>query len=93
MGSVSSLERVFENIFEQGAYRVIVNLEQASYIASSGIGILVSSCKTAKDNGGDFILCSIMPKVKQVFDMVGLQNIVRYAQNTKDALRILNKRK
>jgi anti-anti-sigma factor len=92
MGSVGSLDRVMKNIFDQGIYRVVLNLEGTYYIASSGIGIIVASQKAAAEFGGDLIVAAVNARVKQVFDLVGLQNVVRYASNTKDAVKLFKKK-
>lgn len=93
MGSVNALDRVLRNIFDQGVYRIVLNLEGTYYIASSGIGIIVSGQREAAEYGGDMILTAVTPRVKQVFDLVGLQNVVRYASNTKEAQKLFKKSK
>lgn len=91
MGSVPSLDRVFKNIFDQNVFRLVINMEGTSYIASAGIGILVASSKTARENGGALILAGVTPRVRQVFDLVGLQQVVTFATDTKEAVKLAKK--
>lgn len=91
MGSVNSLDRVIKGIFEQGIYRIVINLEGTYYIASSGIGILIASTETARENGGDFIFAGMTPRVKHVFDLMGLGGSMRFAPNAKEALKMFKK--
>ncbi len=91
MGSVNSLDRVLKGIFEQGFYRLIVNLEGTYYIASSGIGVLIASMEIARENEGDLIFAGMTPRVKHVFELMGLAGTMRFAPNAKDALKLFKK--
>jgi anti-sigma B factor antagonist len=93
MGSVNSLDRVLKAIFELGVYRIIVNLEETTYIASSGIGVLLASNEVARENGGELVFVAMTPKVRQVFKLMGLGNSLRYADTSKEALKLLKKSK
>lgn len=91
MGSVPSLDRVFKKIFEEKVFRIVVNLEGTHYIASSGIGLLVATTQMARENGGDFILAGMTPRVKHVFELMGLGGTVRFAPSVKEALKLFKK--
>jgi anti-anti-sigma factor len=91
MGSVGSLDRVFKSIFDMDVYKIAVNMEALQYIASSGIGIITASAKTAKENDGELVLAAVQPRVRQVFDLVGLHRIIRFSDTLKDAVKLLKK--
>jgi stage II sporulation protein AA (anti-sigma F factor antagonist) len=91
MRSVQGMERVFRTIFEQGVFHIVVNMEDTDYIASSGIGVLLNSSETARAKGGEMVLMRVSPRVKRVFDLMGLTPALRFVADTKEALRCLKK--
>jgi anti-sigma B factor antagonist len=91
MGSVNSLDRVIKSIFEQGIYRIIIDLTGMYYIASSGLGILSASTELAREKGGEFIFVGVIPKVKHVFELVGMTRILKFAATEKEGLELLKK--
>jgi anti-anti-sigma factor len=48
---------------------LLLDLEQTSFIDSSGLGIIVSAMKTVRSKNIDFYVCSPNPQVKIVFDL------------------------
>lgn len=58
-------------IGEKGFYRLIVNLTEVDYISSSGLKVLVSAWRLARQHAGDVILTDLQPRIREVFEMIG----------------------
>ena len=88
----AKVETAIEAIFKRKIYKVIVNLSGTKYISSAGFGCLISSLDTAMKNNGDFVFSSTPPEIQDVFNILGLSNILRFAENEQEALTLLNKK-
>jgi anti-sigma B factor antagonist len=87
--SSEQVERAIEEIFGQGCYRVVVNLSKTKYISSAGFGCFISSIDTAMKNGGDMVFCGTPPDIKDIFDILGLSKILKFAPTRDDAAKLL----
>jgi anti-sigma B factor antagonist len=60
---------------EEGGYKIIVNLENVSFMDSTGLGTLVGGLKRVKEHEGTLALvCSSRP-VLRVLSITGLNNV------------------
>ncbi|MRH42336.1 anti-sigma F factor antagonist [Aquibacillus halophilus] len=71
---------------EKKVKHVILNLEQLSFMDSSGLGVILGRYKEVMQLGGEMVVCSISPAVKRLFDMSGLFKIIRLEESEKFAL-------
>ncbi|WP_078380106.1 anti-sigma F factor antagonist [Sutcliffiella halmapala] len=76
-------------IQKQQITHIILNLEQLSFMDSSGLGVILGRYKQIKNNGGEMVVCSISPAVKRLFEMSGLFKIIRLEESEKNALQKL----
>jgi anti-anti-sigma factor len=84
--SIGILKRALENAFDQGVYRLIVNLKEVSWIASSGFGYFITSIDTARENGGQLVFMPEMPQMKQLADLLGLSETMLFADDVDAAV-------
>jgi anti-anti-sigma factor len=85
----SNLDRVkaaFDEIFGRKIYQVVVNLGKSKYVASSGIGCLIGGFTTAIKNGGRLVMASTPLQVMEVFTLIGLDGVLRFAKDEVSAL-------
>lgn len=68
---------------------VILNLEQVTFMDSSGIGVILGRYKEIIQQGGELIICSIHPAIKRLLEMSGLFKIIRSVENEQFALHSL----
>ncbi|HLR70329.1 MAG TPA: anti-sigma F factor antagonist [Pseudogracilibacillus sp.] len=71
---------------EENVQNVILNLEEVTFMDSSGIGVLLGRYKEIIQLGGELVVCSVNPAIKRIFEMSGLFKIIRLAQNEQLAL-------
>ena len=86
------VESTIEEIFKKGIYKIVVNLQQAKYISSAGFGCFISSLDTAMKKGGDIIFAGTPPEIQDVFNILGLSKILRFADDEKAAMGLFGKK-
>ena len=84
------LETVFEDLFQRGSYRVMVDLNKLRYISSAGAGVFIGALGVCQDNDGNIALIRPSPEVKEIFDLLGVFHIFPIATTPEEALGALN---
>ncbi len=69
--TVNVLERALMRSLLQGAKVIIIDAGEITYISSSGLRVLLTARRQVRERGGDIILCTLSPNVRDVMDMVG----------------------
>lgn len=57
---------------------VVLNLENITFMDSSGIGVILGRYKEITAAGGELVICSINPAIERLFQLSGLFKIIRY---------------
>jgi serine/threonine-protein kinase RsbW len=65
------LEKALTAQLQQGVTWLLVDMTAVEYIASSGLKVLVSAWRRARDAGGDVVLAGMQPRLIEIFEMVG----------------------
>ncbi|MBA4537296.1 anti-sigma F factor antagonist [Bacillus aquiflavi] len=68
---------------------IVLNLEQLSFMDSSGLGVILGRYKQIKQMHGEMVVCAISPAVKRLFEMSGLFKIIRLDPTEQYALKRL----
>ncbi len=81
--ALSAGRNPFENILgaNWAGQRVLLSMENTTYIDSSAIGWLISCQKAFKAAGGAIVIHSIRPGVKQMLELLKISRIVPVADN------------
>ncbi|MFC2948257.1 anti-sigma F factor antagonist [Virgibacillus sediminis] len=78
-----------DRLYENTVKHVILNLEDVTFMDSSGLGVVLGRYKEVLQLGGEMVVCSISPPVKRLFEMSGMFKIVRLEENEAFALETL----
>lgn len=65
------LEQLFLGHLKKGHYHLILDMRQVEYISSSGLKMLVSVWKRARDAKGDLVLAEMPPGVLEILKLIG----------------------
>lgn len=68
---------------------IVLNLENLSFMDSSGLGVILGRYKQIKQLHGEMVVCAISPPIKRLFDMSGLFKIIRLDPTEEYALERL----
>jgi stage II sporulation protein AA (anti-sigma F factor antagonist) len=68
---------------------IVLNLENLSFMDSSGLGVILGRYKQIKQLHGEMVVCAISPPIQRLFDMSGLFKIIRLDPSEEYALERL----
>lgn len=64
-------EKVMQEEYDRGHYRMLVDCAALTYISSAGLGVFMSFIEDIREKGGDLKICSATETVGQVFEILG----------------------
>jgi len=77
-------------IIEKNEIRhIVLNLEQLTFMDSSGLGVILGRYKQIKQVHGEMVVCAISPSIQRLFDMSGLFKIIKLEPTEEFALQRL----
>ena len=83
--------RQFEQAIQQelaaGRYRLVVDCAKLTYISSAGLGVFMGFVEEAREHGGDIKVCGLIPRVREVFDMLGFSSVFDIVDDVPAAAR------
>lgn len=82
-------ERATKAIEDYDIQHIVLNLEQLSFMDSSGLGVILGRYKQIKQHHGEMVVCAISPAVQRLFEMSGLFKIIRLEPTEEFALQRL----
>lgn len=86
------LKQQIDSLFDQGRYRIVLDLAGLEYIASPGLRVLIEARKRARDwkitdlEGGDVRIANLPPRIKEVFDLTGFTSLFEIFPDTLEAV-------
>lgn len=88
----AKVETAIEDQFKKGVYKLVINLKACKYISSAGFGCFISSLDTAMKQQGDIVFAATPPEIQDVFNILGLARILRFAPDTSAAVAHFTKK-
>jgi anti-anti-sigma factor len=76
-------KQTFQDLTQTDSYpkQIIIDLQQTTFMDSSGLGALVSNFKTAQEKGIVLILRNVTPQVMAVLNLTGLDQVFPIESN------------
>ena len=81
------IKDTINKLIEQKIYNVITNLENVSYIDSSGIGALISSLSNLKKYQGGLKIINVFASVRKVFELTKLTSFFEIFDSEDEAIK------
>ncbi|RDV16828.1 anti-sigma factor antagonist [Pontibacter diazotrophicus] len=66
---------------------LLIDCQDLRYISSAGVGVLLSSLHACTEKKIQIIFCGLQPKIKNVFAILGLENIITQTATREEALQ------
>ena len=85
-GSVTLRDAVHD-VLAKGSKKILLNLENISYIDSSGIGEMVSAFTSVKNAGGELKLLNLTKKVHDLLQITKLYTVFDVHEDEAHAVR------
>lgn len=69
------LKEQLVTVFEDGCSNVVIDLEQVGFIDSSGLGVLVSALRRARERDGSVRVVCTRENILKIFRITGLDKV------------------
>lgn len=80
-------EKAIQEEFDAGRIRIVVDCTGLTYISSAGLGVFMSFIEDIHEAGGDIKICSVVPTVFQVFEILGFPELFEILPTRADAVQ------
>jgi stage II sporulation protein AA (anti-sigma F factor antagonist) len=88
--TAADLRQQVERIIEKdGVRHILLNLEDLSFMDSSGLGVILGRYKQITQLGGKMIICAISPTIYRLFELSGMFKILKIVESEEQALESL----
>ena len=71
----------------KGTKKIVCNLGKLDYIASAGLGVLISANDTLSKKGGQLRLSEMNDKITKIFKLLGFLNLFKIFENDDKAMK------
>ena len=82
-------EKALQEVVENGAVYLVIDLSNVSYMSSNGIGVLLGCRADLAERNGELILIGTPPAVQDALSGLGFNNLFSMATSKREALRML----
>jgi anti-sigma B factor antagonist len=72
--TTQSVEEQLISLMDNRTKYIIMDFSEVTFISSAGIGILLGTISTMREEGGDLILMRIQPQIKEIFDILNISD-------------------
>ncbi len=83
------VDDALRRLFDAGQSRIVIDLAGTTFISSAGFGCFISGLDVALKLGGNLVFLNVPPAIREIFQILGLSRILRFAENEEEALRVL----
>ena len=85
-GSSPEAQQQLDQLREQGAKKILLEMTKLDFISSAGLRVLLATAQELKLDGGDLRVCGLNESVKEVFDISGFSNLLMVLDDETKAL-------
>jgi anti-sigma B factor antagonist len=89
MHTVEPLREQLETLRTVDRLQLVVDLARVSFVDSIALGVLVEAAKRARSGGGEVVVVSDDPRVRRVFEITGLDRMVRVERSLAETVEQL----
>ena len=83
------LDKAINQAVKSGAKHIIVDCSDLNYISSAGLGVFMSYLEDFEKTGVRFVIYGLNTKVKNVFHILGLDQLLAIKDSEQGALEVL----
>src|SRR5438094_10627927 len=86
VGTAQDTKQTLLDSLDGGARKFVIDFTRTGYIASSGLGVLVSLSKKIREQGGDLRLAGLNEDLQTLFELTKLDTLFAIAKTPAEAL-------
>lgn len=84
--SSGELKEFLKELMEEKKFRIVMDLNQTTYVDSSGLGAIVSKIAMTRSNAGDIRLAHVAPNIQELLELTHLTQILQVYESTEKAV-------
>lgn len=84
--------RQIDKIINNGFIKIILDFRELIYMSSTGVGAIVTIFKVLKAKKGILVILDMMPKVYEVFQLLGMSAFLTFADSKDQAFELLREK-
>ena len=84
------LDESIQQVVNDNEKKILIDCKQLSYISSAGLGVFMSYLQDFAANDIRMVLFNLNPQVKEVFRILGLDNLLKIVTNKEEAKMLAN---
>jgi anti-anti-sigma factor len=84
--TVPQLREALDALLEKGLNRLVIDLERVTFIASAGFGCFLHVREIVRERGGELVFAGTNVRVREIFDLLGITSLLRFAPDVGGAL-------
>jgi anti-sigma B factor antagonist len=70
-----SFRKSVDQALEDGAKIILIDLQEVTFVDSSGLGVLVVALKTVRSANGKLYICSINEQIRILFELTSMDQV------------------
>ncbi|GAB1612385.1 MULTISPECIES: anti-sigma factor antagonist [Mammaliicoccus] len=76
------LQEVLQPIRQKGTHDIHVNLQDVSYLDSTGLGLFVGTLKSLNEHGKSLYVLGVSERIERLFEITGLKELMHVNKGT-----------
>ncbi|MGM0507711.1 MAG: STAS domain-containing protein [Fusobacteriota bacterium] len=84
------IKKDLNQIIDEDGLKLVIDLDQVTYIDSSGLGVFVTILKKINKKGGNMKLINLQPSVEKIFEITRLKKFFEIYENKEEAIKSFN---
>ena len=84
--TVRGFDSAIQKAISRQRFRIVVNCEGLSYIASAGLGAMMGAIEEIRGSGGDLRLAGLNETVHNIFEILGFNHLYRTYPSEAEAI-------
>lgn len=84
--TAAEFERIIQRRVSDDQVCITIDCQNLSYISSAGLGVFMSFIEEVREKAGDIRIGGLVPKVRQVFDILGFSEIFQIFESADAAI-------
>ena len=85
-----NLDRILQNAIQDKCFNILVDCQKLDYISSAGLRVFISHLGDIQDNKGKLVFYNMNDKVKHIFNILGLHNVITITGDLNQAKKMIH---
>ena len=90
LATAPRLRQQVVGLIGSGRSNVVIDLTGVDFIDSVGLGVIVGALKRARTHGGDLVVAGAVPRVRSLFEITRLDEIIGLYPDVSAALAVVD---